>query len=251
MTQSGKGNSPDDSPQPADNGWRAIAADAINADDGISIFGVIRKLARAPVDGAIELAENPAYRGHQKFFATCLTMWISFGLVVVPWFVAQYFDDETANSDTRVAALKITITQYFELAVIVVAGFFVYRLGATIKRAPLSYYKFTLLGSGLALLLSIVLLTVRMLGIAVIIETLGDLGSEIVELPWLILLVNALTLIVALVLLAALNKRYWGLRTRFVIPATIAVAAIDLAALALVAQLLQVPAVSNLLQILS
>lgn len=232
-------------------GWSAIAVDVMSADDRIGFFGALLKLVRRPVDGAIELAENPAYRGHQKFFATCLTIWISFGLVVVPWFIAEYFDDEPTNGDTRVAALKITIVQYFELAVIVVAGFFVYRLGATIKRSPLSYYKFALVSSGLALLLSIFLLTVRMLGIAVIIDTLGDLGSEIVEMPWLILSVNALMLIAALVLITALNKRYWGLSTRFVIPATIAVGAIDFAALALVTQLLQVPAVSNLLQIFS
>lgn len=234
-----------------DAGWRAIAADVVNAEDKIGFFGALRKLARAPIDGAIELAENPAYRGHQKFFATCLTLWISFGLVVVPWFVASYIEDQTADGENRAAALKLTILQYFELAVIVVAGFFIYRIGSTIKRSPLSYYKFALIGSGLALLLSILLLTARMAGIVALTEILGDLGSEIVEMPWLIFAVNVLTLGVAVWLLIALNKRYWGLSWRFVVPATLAIAAIDLSALALATQLLEVPAVGNLLQWLS
>ena len=228
-------------------GWRAIAADVLSADDNIGFFGALRRLARAPVDGAIALAENPAYRGHQKFFATCLTIWISFGLIVVPWFLTE----QQAGGDDRVAALKLTILQYFELAVIVVAGFFIYRFGATIKRSPLSYYKFALLSSGLALLLSILILTVRLVGIIVLSEGLGDLGSEIVENPWVILAVNLLTLLIALALLIAVNKRYWGLRTRFVVPATIAVASIDLGAVVLGKMLLDVPAVSNVLQYVS
>lgn len=232
----------------SDAGWRAIAAEVVSADDHVGFFGALGRLVRAPVQGAVELAENPAYRGHQKFFATCLTIWISFGLVVVPWFAAQYFDDTTATYDTRLVALQTTILQYFELAVIVVAGFFIYRIGATIKRTPLSYYKFALVSSGVALLMTIVVLTVRMLGIALLVDTLGDLGSEIVEMPWLIFAVNALTLVIALALLIALNKRYWGLKTRFVIPATAAVVAIDLAALALGSQVLQSPAVVDLLK---
>ena len=232
-------------------GWRAIAADVLSADDNIGFFGALRRLARAPVDGAIALAENPAYRGHQKFFATCLTIWISFGLIVVPWFLTWYLEEQQAGGDDRVTALKLTILQYFELAVIVVAGFFIYRFGATIKRSPLSYYKFALLSSGLALLLSILILTVRLVGIIVLSEGLGDLGSEIVENPWVILAVNLLTLLIALALLIAVNKRYWGLRTRFVVPATIAVASIDLGAVVLGKMLLDVPAVSNVLQYVS
>lgn len=239
---------PDNQMPHGDAGWRAIAADVISADDRIGFFGAISKLARAPIDGAIELAENPTYRGHQKFFATCLTLWISFGLVVVPWFVAWYIEEQSTDTDNRTAALKLTVLQYFELAVVVLAGFFIYRLGATIKRSPLSYYKFALLSSGMALLLSILILFVRMTGIVALSEGLGDLGSEIVENPWVILTVNLLTIVIALVLLITLNKRYWGLRTRFVIPATIAVAAIDLGAVALGKLLLEVPAVDNVLQ---
>lgn len=234
-----------------DGGWRAIAADVINADDQIGFFGALRRLLRAPVDGAIALAENPAYRGHQKFFATCLTIWISFGLIVVPWFVAWYSEEQQADSDNRVAALKLTILQYFELAVVVVAGFFIYRLGATIKRTPLSYYKFALISSGLALLLSILILVARMAGIIILSEGFGDLGSEIVENPWVIFAVNMLTLVLAVALLIAVNKRYWGLRMRFVVPATIAVASVDLGAVILGRHLLDVPAVSSVLQYFS
>lgn len=232
-------------------GWRAIAADVLSADDQIGFFGALRKLARAPVDGAIALAENVAYRGHQKFFATCLTLWVSFGLVVVPWFVSWYLEDQTDNGDTRVTALKVTILQYFELAIIVIAGFFIYRLGATIKRTPLSYYKFALISSGLALFLSMILLTVRMFGIVAISEILGDLGDEIVEMPWVIFAANALMILAAVALLIAMNKRYWGLSWRFVVPATIAVASIDVAAIALGSQLLQLPAVDKWLQYFS
>ena len=242
---------PDNEMPHGDGGWRAIAADVISADDNIGFFGALRRLLRAPVDGAIALAENSAYRGHQKFFATCLTIWISFGLVVVPWFVTWYLEEQQAGGDDRVAALKLTIIQYFELAVIVVAGFFIYRFGATIKRSPMSYYKFALLSSGLALLLSILILVVRMAGIIVLSEGFGDLGSEIVENPWAIFAVNMLTLALALALLIAVNKRYWGLSTRFVVPATFVVAAIDLGAVVLGKMLLEVPAVSNLLQYLT
>ncbi|MGQ0457302.1 MAG: hypothetical protein ACT4OU_09585 [Hyphomicrobium sp.] len=230
-------------------GWGAIASEVAGADDAYGVFSVLGRMARRPIDTAIALAEDPNYRGHLKFFTTCLAAWIAFGLVVLPGFAAWYSGSDASSGDARVIALGLTILQYLEIAVTVPLGFYLYRLGAQIARTPRNYFKFALLGTGFALLLSIAMQSLRVAGIVAIRAALpGDAGLELVNAPWLIVLVNFLMFAVLAGFGIAMNKSYWGLKFRFLIPIALVIILVDVAVVTLAANALQTPEALSLLE---
>lgn len=242
----GDGKTAADNPRQPAHGWRAVAAEATGAGEHAGLWSTTWMLISAPVRNAVAIAEDPQSRSHFKFFSMCLAAWLAFLLIAVPRFTAWYTGDELPTIDTKYASAQLTILEYVDVTVLVLAGFFIYRLGATRQQTPMSYYKFALLGAGLLMLLSVALQSLRIAGIVAIQNMFNDATSEaIVENPALITAVNIGFVIVMVIGLVALNRAFWGLRWRFVVPATLALMALNLAAVLGVLYALEQPPIKD------
>ncbi len=240
-------------PEPAHDepahGWRAVAAEAMGSGEHLGLLATTWMLLTSPVTNAVAMADDPKFKGHFKFFSMCFALWLGFLLVAGPQFASWYTGDEMPTVDAKYVSAALTILEYLEIAITVVVGFFIYRLGATRTHSPLSFYKFALLCAGLLLLLSIVLQSLRLAGIIAIQELFDDdRATAIVENPTLIAAVNVALVVASIAALIALNRAYWGLRWRFVVPATVLLMAINIAAVAAGLQVLELEPVRAMIK---
>lgn len=214
------------------DGWKAVAKDVSNSADAQGFFATLLILIRHPVSETLKLADDPTYRDHVKFFSACFGVWLAFGLVGVPRVVTWYTGDAIADTGGKATVLALTILQYLELLISIPLSFYLYRLGATVQRTPRSYFKFAMIGAGLALLLSVAMQSIRVGSIIAIRQALPEeTALAIVQDPALIALVNVVVMAAPVILAIVLNRAFWRLRWRFVVPVALIILAIDVSAL--------------------
>ncbi|MBX9682522.1 MAG: hypothetical protein K2X41_01915 [Hyphomicrobium sp.] len=214
------------------DGWKAVAKDVSNSADAQGFFAILLILIRHPVSETLKLADDPTYRDHVKFFSACFGVWLAFGLVGVPRVVTWYTGDAIADTGGKATVLALTILQYLELLISIPLSFYLYRLGATVQRTPRSYFKFSMIGAGLALLLSVAMQSIRVGSIIAIRQALPEeTALAIVQDPALIALVNVVVMAAPVILAIVLNRAFWRLRWRFVVPVALVILAIDVSAL--------------------
>lgn len=220
-------------------GWSGVAKDVAGTSESGGFFATLFALIRHPVRATLLRAEDPAYTQHVKFFTTCFGVWLAVGLIVIPKLVTWYTGEVLPDYNQKSTIISLSILQYLQLAVSIPLSFYLYRLGATRTRSPRSYFKFALIGAGLALVMSVAMQVARILAIIAIRETLReDLAASIVQSPALIMAVNALVMVAPVVLAIILNRAFWNLRWRFVIPVALAILAIELSVLLAAIQVL-------------
>jgi hypothetical protein len=222
------------------DGWRAIAAEVAGTVEGYGLASIFKRLVRAPVAGVVELTEDPGYQGHMTFFSAALTISLSFCFLILPRLFGLYTGESAAVSNAAETATQTTIIQYIEVAVFVVAGFYLFRLAATKDRSPRDYFKFAMIGTGALLLLLISIVTFRILVILALDAALPEAVSEaIIESPVMILIANLATTIATIWYSAALNRRFWGLRWRHAVPIVLALTVLDVGVVAASKQVLE------------
>lgn len=221
-----------DNTNKSDEGWKSVLADVTGAKETFGFWTAFGQMIRSPRSTAIRLAEETRFDSHQRYAAVCLSAWLAFTVLVLPWVVEWYTGETLPTADTKYVSLALSLMNYATLAISVVLGFFVYRFGTTIPRSPKSYFKFALLTAGITMLLSIFLTALRFAAIFAIRGITDEpTGLAIINNPWLIASAELTLFALPLILTMVMNKAFWGLSWRYAVPAALGLAAINVAVL--------------------
>lgn len=195
-------------------GWSAVANDLVAVAPPKSIPGIALSFAKAPVATAMRLSEDAGYSGHWTFLLACLAAHFSVVNLVLPRGLAFATGTTAATGVTKWDLVIQQIVIIGAIAVMAPVLYYVCRWFSGNQRSPRAYMKLAALSFGYwYLLVTAVLLA--MTALAALLFAGFKPGADAVAYSRMKLGLQIATIAAfqasVLWVVAAMNKRFWGL----------------------------------------
>lgn len=206
--------------------WTGVVSEVTGVDDRHGVLPVLWQLLRSPVNTLMRLTEDPNYKGHLTFFLTMLGTKLFVQFAILPRLIIALGGKSDVDSAATIA--RENLLQYASLLVFLPLGYLIYKQVSSVPRSQRSYYKFSLIGSGLIFTYELVALVITVVfGLIAAFLSVFILPQPVWDALQANLVFDRLYavffIVITLVFYAASTRRFWGLSWPMTIGMMIAV----------------------------